>query len=197
MEKWKHNYIDNLDLSKIEWLKLSSGELEAFYNSNYIDRDLWQYVSNKDNTAFHTPIGLRYLTFDTCDKYNYLIGIVENNIGKNTIVAAMVYIDEYHMFVNQREPFTYISTMEVNSYFWNMGIFKELCKATLQIIKNQHVLVTRESEMGEKCHVLANFRKILLESGFDKEIIVDDSSSSTINRLSQLAREKEKVKIKV
>lgn len=179
MKKWEHNYIERLDLSKIEWLKLSSDELEAFYNRNYIDTDLWQYVSDEE-AVFHRPIGLRYLPFDTLPQYSYLIGVAPNNIGKKTIIAATVYIDSYYMFINQCTPLTYISTMEVNSYFWNKGIFKMMCKKLLEFVDcTQPLLCTKESEMGELYHVASILKNIFLENGFEKGIFIDDGSYNT------------------
>ena len=62
--------------------------------------------------------------------------------------------EEYYIFTNQNTPLTYISTIEVNSYFRNKGIYKKSCKAILNFLKyDQHILISKQSEMGKKCKV--------------------------------------------
>ena len=176
--KWINEYIENVDLSKIEWLKLNNDELEKFYEKNYLDIDEYRYVSD-NKFIFFTPIGLNYLSFDCDDsKYNYLLGIVDNNIGKKTIVSAMVYLDKYYVFEEQEVPLTYISSVETNYYFRNKGLYKKLCNEIINFINPyQHVLISNESDMGRKYGVIEKLRSTLISCGFEGRVFVDDGYS--------------------
>jgi len=171
--KWLHNYIEDVDISNIEWVKLDFNELRIFFNENYFDEDENIYVVEDD---FNIPFGLYYLTFNSfCDKYNYLLGIVDNNIGKKTIVSAIVYLEDYYFFAAQDIPVTYVSTVEVNSYFWNNGIYKRMCDEFVKIINpNHHLVISEESEIGRLCGVVRNMNKSLYNNGIFKECIVDN-----------------------
>lgn len=172
-KKWLHNYIDNVDIINIEWLNLDRDELNSFFNNNYYDDKENIFVVDDD---FNVPFGLYYLTFNSFDdRYNYLLGVADNNIGKKTIVAAIVYLDEYYFFDDQIIPVTYISTVEVNSYFRNNGIYKRMCDQIVKIINpNQHLVISKESEMGKMCGVVKNLDKALHNNGFSNKCIVDD-----------------------
>lgn len=175
-DKWIYDYIKDIDLSNIKWVKFNVNELDSFYQENYLDKDVWQYVYTQNNSSFISPLGLHYLAFDYYrDEYNFLLGIVDNNVGKKTIVAAMVYLENYYLFENQNVPLTYISTIETNLYFWNKGIYKNLCEVVINFINpNQHVLISRESVVGEKHHVVKKLKDALVNNGFEKTIWIDD-----------------------
>lgn len=169
-EKWEKDYIKDIDLTKIEWVNLNNEQLMKFYDENYLDKQEWQYVSNKD--TWGTPLGLRYLSFRHQNlNYNFLLGLVKNNVNKKTIVTAMIYETEYFIFKNQDIPVTFISTVETNLYFRNKGLFKQLCNELLNFINpSQHIIVTRETDMGSKCNVLNTLKESLFRNGFDKTI---------------------------
>ena len=38
-EKWIKEYIENVDLKNIEWIKLNSTELNEFFKKNYLEKD--------------------------------------------------------------------------------------------------------------------------------------------------------------
>lgn len=176
-DKWINDYIDNIDLSKIEWVKFDYQQLMDFYDDNYLDKDNWQYVHGKRNNSYMVlPLGLRYLSFNSNNcNCNFLLGLVNNNIGKKTIVAAMVYFENYYFFEQQFVPLTYISTIEVNSYFWNKGIFNKLCDQVVKFINlDQHILVSEETDMGRKCNVIQKLRNVLLNHDFEQEVFIDD-----------------------
>lgn len=178
--KWIDNYIKNIDLNKIEWICLNGDELDEFYQNNYLDYDEWKYVIDDDRSSYYqSPLGLRYLRFDyNSENYKFLLGVVDNNIGKKTIVAVMIYLDNYYMFEKQKEPFTYVSSIEVNSFFWNRGVFKKLCGEVINFIRReQDIIVSDESEMGRECSVIEKFKISLIENGFEKTIWVDNFSN--------------------
>lgn len=173
-EKWEKDYIDNLDLTKIEWINLNNQQLMSFYEENYLDRKEWQYVSNRDFWGY--PLGLKYLSFQTQNpKYNFLLGLVKNNINKKTIIAAMIYEPEYFIFKNQEIPATFICTIETNSYFRNKGVCKQLCNEILNFINpSQPIIVTKETDMGKNYNVLNLLKETLFKNGFDKTIWEND-----------------------
>ena len=90
-------------------------------------------------------------------------------------MAAMVYFENYYFFEQQFVPLTYISTIEVNSYFWNKGIFNKLCDQVVKFINlDQHILVSEETDMGRKCNVIQKLRNVLLNHDFEQEVFIDD-----------------------
>ena len=179
MNKWYNHYIKNIDLEKIEWIKLNSTELYMFFKNNYLDKEVWKYVyDEKDNTIYPTPLGMYYLNFDNPinnKNYSFLLGIVENNIGKKTIVAATIYLDKCFMFTNQGKPVTCISSMEVNSYFRNKGIYKKMCEVLINYINlNQHMVTTEQTNMGARCNAFNILKNTLLSNGFHNCILEDN-----------------------
>lgn len=174
---WKHNYIDGIDISNIEWIKLEGSELEEFFRENYFDEEEMQFVRDKFNTSPLTiPLGMHYIAFTYVNTdYKFILGVVPNNINKKTIVAAMMYLDNYYLYTEQKRPITYISSVEVNSYFWNKGIYKRLCEEVINYIKtDQHIMISKESAMGRICGTISLLESALLRYGFDKNFIVDD-----------------------
>lgn len=181
-QKWKHNYIDNLDLTKIKWVKLNTEELNAFLYENYFDEEEYRYVNDEFNTTpFDVPLGMHYLSFNfNCNEYSFLLGIVKNNIGKYTIVATIIYLENEFIFSDQKDPVTYISSVEVNSYFRNQGIYKKICERFIDYINvNQHLIGSRESEMGAKCQAFEKLKKIIIKKGFQQSILKNDNPYNT------------------
>lgn len=179
IEKWINEYIKNLDLKNIEWIKLNSTELEEFLKKNYFDQELWEYVHDKDaNRVFPTLLGMHYLNVYSPvngKDYSFLLGVIDNSIGKKTIVCSIVYLDEYFIFNDQKEPLTYISTIEVNSFFRNKGLCKKSCEIFLNFIKpNQHILMSGQSEIGKKCKVYESLMKTAVNNGFEKYVLEDN-----------------------
>ena len=171
-EKWINDYIKNIDLENIEWVKLNSNQLYEFIQNNYLDKELWQYVIDGNSNIYPRLLGMHYLNLDSPinkKEHNFLLGIVDNNIGKKTIVCAVTYLDDYFVFDNQNEPLTYVSSVEVNSFFRNQGIYKKVCEVFFEfIINNQHILISKQSEMGKKCKVHEILKDIGIKKGFDK-----------------------------
>ena len=56
-------YISDIDISKIEWIKLDANELKQFLFDNYFDNEEHKYVYD-ENIHYDTPFGLHYLTYD-------------------------------------------------------------------------------------------------------------------------------------
>lgn len=194
-DKWINDYINNIDISEIEWVKFDRDQLMIFYEENYFDKDVCRYVHSESDSTFISPIGLHYLNFEQKNNdCSFLLGIVNNNINKKTIVAAMVYLENYYLYKNQEIPLTYISTVETNSYFRNKGIYKKLCKEAINFLNpNQHILVSRESDIGSKCGVVKNLKEILTKNGFQKIIWVYDFSNYMNREFYETITAKQKV----
>ena len=183
IKKWKRQYTSNIDLRKLYWIKLNGEEMDQFLTDNYLDKTVWQYVHDETaDQAFPTILGMTFLTFNSPiinKRYHYLLGVVDNRIGKKTIVAATTFLEDYILYPNQSRPATYISTMEVNKHFREKGIFKQMAHMLGFFIKrDQHVITTKESDMGELCHTFEAVKRSLKENGFQKLVIMDDSLAS-------------------
>ena len=119
----------------------------------------------------------------------YVLGVVENNSHTNTIVSALVYCDEYKMFSNQRGYITYLSTVETNIYFRNMGLYYDLISNSFNYINpNQNILISEISNMGKNCHVYSSFIKIFRSKGFYMDISNEDETFDKNSYLEQLNR---------
>lgn len=179
-EQWKKEYIDGIDITKIEWITLNTDELKKFFDENYLDKENWRYIKDKEaSNVYPVPFGMHYLNMSPMsDKYRYLLGVANNGIGKKTIIADVMFDENYIIFHDQEVPVTYISYVEVNSFFRNQGLYKTLCEQLAKVIKfTQPLIYTRESEMGQMCHTARTLREVLLENGFSKSIWEDDSSN--------------------
>ena len=179
INKWYNDYIKNVDLGKMQWIKYNANELDSFLENNYLDREVWEYVHDENaSSIFPTLLGMNYLSTNSPlnnKKYSFLLGIVDNNIGKKTVVAAAIYLDEYIIFTDQEIPVTYISTLEVNSFFRNKGIYKKMCEVLINFINpDQHIVITKQTEMGAKCHVFDILRNTLISNEFHNCIFEDN-----------------------
>lgn len=180
IKKWENDYINNINLSNIEWLNLDIEQLISFYAENYLDKKVWQYVSDSlVGSAIQSPLGMSYLSFDNNNaEYNFLLGVVKNNCDKKTIVCAMVYLDSYYAYKDQTKPVTYIISAETNKYFRNIGLYKNLCEKSINFLNpEQHILTSKESEMGKECSAFKVLKDTLISNGFEKTIWIDDASN--------------------
>ena len=74
---------------------------------------------------------LYYLTFNNSyNGYNYLLGVANNNVGKKTIVAAIVYLDKYYFFEDLIIPVTYFLLLKLILIFGIMESLK-VCVSSL------------------------------------------------------------------
>lgn len=188
--KWQSEYIDYVDISDIEWIKLNPEELQTFFDENYFDKELYKWVATYGN-SFITPFGLHYLNFDPLGGMTTLLGVVDNNIGKKTIVAAVVYNENYYFLQDQGAPLTYLSTIETNSFFWYQGTFKQTCDVWSKIINpKQHVMISRESETGKVVGVAKAIENALRRNGFRENIIVDENLNYGSEEFAKLVRKR-------
>ena len=171
-DKWYKDYIEGIDVNNIKWINITDKELIDFYIQKYIDEN-GNYVFSRDFDN-NTPIGMYYIRFSRLPGFKYVLGLVENNIGKNTIVSSLSYIDDYVMFNNQNRYITYLSTIETNKYFRNMGLCNQLLKNIVNYIPfDQNILYSVLSPMGRKCNLDKRITNIFRESGFELDIRSD------------------------
>ena len=184
IEKWKKDYIDNIEFKKLEWVKLNCDEMDKFLRNNYYDEELYCYVIDMNESDVYPVIfGMHYLCIDPefiGKDYSYFLGIATNKIGKKTIVCAITYLEEYFAFYGQKIPLTYISTVEVNRFFRNLGLSKLMFENFFKIVNfEQHILISEQSKMGTRCNVFNNFTKIALSNNFPNFILEDNSNCSS------------------
>lgn len=175
INRWVNDYIKNVDLKTIKWIKVSVSEYDKFIQDNYLDKKVWQYVLNKGSYC-NTLFGMSYINSDhDFNSINsYLLGIVDNNIGKKTIVAATIYNENCFLYNGQVKPVTYIISMEVNSYFRKHGIFKNMCDELINFINPcQPIVTSKESEMGFICNTFELLKSSLTKNGFSLPIVID------------------------
>lgn len=176
-DKWFDEYIKDVNLENIEWVLFNQIELDEFYMKNYLDTDYWRFVHDGDRCD-PKPFGMCYLPLThvhITPNQKYILGIVDNNKGTKTIVAAIIFTDNYYIFTNQKNPMLCISTVEVNKFFRKKGLLKQLVNAFVSNINlEQHILSTPESLEGHECHVFDTIYKTLIDVGFTKTFVIDD-----------------------
>ncbi|MCH5167110.1 MAG: hypothetical protein J1F35_04370 [Erysipelotrichales bacterium] len=179
--KWIHDYIEDVNLENIEWLVIPGIQLYNFLMNNYYNvySDIDWDLAADETLDYNVVFGMQYLSFDAIDReYNYLLGVANNNIGKKTIIADIMFADEYYLFEDQKTPMTFLTFTEVNKYFWRKGIYKKMCEELVNHINpNQHILITDESEMGSVCETRKILEEILLKNGFKKKVFVKNDDT--------------------
>ena len=179
IERWKQQY-NTVDLSTLEWFVTDTYGLLEFYDKNYVDEELDEAVS-EDIMHYHA-LGMHYVPMrKESPDLRYLVGVCKNSIGKKTFVACVTYIENYKIYPRQYVPVTQLCTCEVNKYFRNLGISKIMFDEFAKVIRpNQHFISTPQSEEGEICHVFKNLYNSLINSGFDKCIILKDETTNIL-----------------
>jgi len=91
LKNWLKDYIVPLDKDEITWLQLDHVGMQKFLEENYVDekgnRIGWY------NSMLYNVLGMKYLAFcNIALNFNYLIGVIPNNIGKLTIYGKKVFV---------------------------------------------------------------------------------------------------------
>lgn len=196
-QKWIKDYTEGVDTQNIQWLQMDANELYKFFETNYLDKDLWKFVQDEEVVSINpVPLGMKYLSFYSPQvepNHSFLLGVADNNIGKKTIVAATVYREACLLYAAQKEPITYIITMEVNSYFRQRGVFKEMCEALINCVNpNERIITSRESDEGETHHAFETLKSTLESHGFAAPIVKYDPRVHILASASQKVIEKNK-----
>jgi len=171
-DKWYKEYIEGVDINNIKYINILDSELKDFYFNNGYDISSGNLVISDDGSfSWTAPRGMHYLQFDSMPSMKYILGVVDNNINKNTIVSALVYCDDYKFFSDQLDFIIYLSTVETNIYFRNKGLYHDLILNSFKFIsQSQNILISEISSMGKKCHVYDSFIRIYRMMGFKMDI---------------------------
>jgi len=172
LKKWHDNYIVPLNKDEISWLDLNSEELQRFLNDNYYDNECNNYVGWYDSFIYGV-FGMRYLGFgNIIPGFNYLIGIIPNNINKFTIVASLCYCKDYIFELGQVNGVNWIQTVETNYFYKNNGLFKMISEVIPKSIDfSKDLIMSEESIEGFNCHIFDRIKNELINCGFEKEVL--------------------------
>lgn len=182
--KWYNDFIYELDLSNIRWIKLTAEELIRFYNENYYDEDAGCFaLSTNMNNMIVSPFGLELTSYNSDRvslEYTHLLGIVPNRKGTYTIVSK-IKMDERYKYITEVDECIYVEYIEVNSFFKKRGIFKLTIQSLINFIDlNKNIVLTDETEEGKKCRVHELFRKILNINNYSSVIKTEDDVDKEI-----------------
>lgn len=170
-EKWFDEYISNIKLDNITWIKFNALDLNEFLVRNYFDKEESEYVTElNNNTLYPSILGLQYLNTsipNILENYNYLIGVVENNIHKKTIVAALVYSNNYHL---GQEQVTHIFSIDTNKYVKNVSLYQEMFNVFLKNISSQRIIIPRTYDKELGIDVCSFIKEAALENNFNNDI---------------------------
>lgn len=159
------DYIKEFKLEDITWKSLTKEKMRKFLFNNYYIND--NFITWNDND---TIFGMHYLQWHLyTDKY--FIGTIKNNIDKETIVGCISYFNYHKIYGNVN----YISTVEINYFYQGMKLLNELYKNFINELDfDKDIMITNESMIGRKCHVINNLEKTLKKVRYNKNVIIDD-----------------------
>lgn len=105
-------------------------------------------------------------------KGRYLLYIAKNNKGTFTILSDVIYHDNcLNVLDDQTIPVTLLEYSEVNQYFRNMGLNKDILKEFARIVDyDKMLLTTSQSVLGCRYHVFDTLKDSMQKNGFDKDI---------------------------
>ena len=178
MNRWIDEYVKGIDINERKYLLMNGTELNKFVLDNYYDKDKKRIASGEKEFL---PLGMEYLEYRLFDdeawggKVNFLICYAPNNIGKYTVLSEMRYYENCTMIARgQIIPITYIEYAEVNKYFRQMGLYKELINEFAKVVdREKPLLSTDETKLGEICHTFTILKDTLIKSGFEQDIRCD------------------------
>lgn len=158
------NYMIQFSYDNIVWKSLTNNEMKMFLTNNYYRNN--KFITWDDDTI----LGMHYLHWHLyTDKY--FIGMIKNNINKETIVGCISYFDFHEIYGN----INYISTVEINYFYQGMGLLDKMYENFVKELNfNKNVMITSESLIGRKCHVINNLTKVLRKNGYNGDIVIDD-----------------------
>ena len=188
-DKLYHDYVMDVDYKNIDWLNFSTNEMADFLKANYYDETSHHYITGENKFTLY---GMCFLNFGKLAGMKYIIGASPNNIGKYTIMAALIYTDKYKMFSDQRNYITYFSTIETNKFFREKGINTELIKNSYKYVSHfQPILISGLTSMGEKHNLLNKTIEIYRDLGFLYDIRSDMENFDMIEYHEELRKKRQ------
>jgi len=177
LKKWLQDYDIShdenvpLDKDKIKWLQLDYNGMQKFLEENYTD-DNGNHIGWY-NSMLYNVLGMKYLAYSNIvPGFNYLIGVISNNINKQTIVACLCYQKNRIWSLTQEEPVNFIQMIETNRSYRKQGIFNMLVEKIMPCLNlNQDLVTTDEYDDGLSCHTVTRLKNTLEEQGFEKEVL--------------------------
>lgn len=191
-DKWYQEYIADIDLNELKWIKLNQAELKEFYDENYYDSEAKCYaMSTKKHSFVVSPFGLEITSFlfdMEQKKSKHILGIVPNNKGKYTIVCKIKLREDYilgDILGDASTPYIYINCMEVNRFFRNMGISKTSVYQFYNLINmDKDIIMSDETDNGKECRVNENFCNTLYSLGYTGTVITESELYSSEFKLT-------------
>ena len=172
LKKWLNDYIVPLDKEKIIWLNLDSNDFTNFLEENYKDDDkniVWY------NSQLYNVLGMKYLSFgNIIPGYNYLIGVIPNNIDKFTIIAYACYSKNRFFEVGQKKAVNWLQTIETNAFYKKKGLFKMINELLYNYIdQSKDFITTDEFDDGILCHTIKRIKDALVNQGYQGEFYIN------------------------
>ena len=160
--KYYHDYIEGVNLDNIEFKTFTYDELLEFLKQNYYDEEFDKAVYWEPD-GFVSPFGMYYMEFvASSEEYNYLLGLVNNSKGGKTIAFCMVYDDDFGPRNEIENRYGYLSTIETNYFFRNMGVLNMALEHLKETFKNNNILViSPESVQGSRVRVFEKIKTFL------------------------------------
>ena len=168
--KYYKDYINGVSIDNIEFKKFNYDELFEFLKENYYDNEFNKNVYWEPD-GFMAPFGMYYLDLiASSNDFSYMLGLVDNSKGTKTIVFCLVYDLNYGPIDEEENKVGYISTIETNYFFRNMGVLNIALEEIEKLFKNNEILVVSpESIKGEKVGIFKRISDL-----FDGEVNVID-----------------------
>lgn len=179
-----NDYIENVNLSELEWETFEIEGLSEFIYENYkplIEEGLdvfgFPLINFLNYILQHNSYDSRGLRVMCDDKF--LLGVVNNKIGKKTIAGVIVYDEIYHDSLGACEiPVTRILGIEVNSCFQKNGIYAKMCDKFIDVVsKNRHIVMYNddglcsEKENDSTKRLFNKIKHAAEKKGFPNEVI--------------------------
>lgn len=166
LKKRIKTYIIPCNNCDVRWFSLDSEGMEQFLMCNYQDTN--GNVLYWLDQGEETPFGMTFLTFPPFNEHmKFFIGTMKTTFNKEMIVGCISYLDDFE--VNKGYPsVTSIETVEINYFYQGQGLLQIMFNAFSKIIpKKQDIVITSESQMGKKCHVIDHLKEALLKNNVD------------------------------
>ena len=173
LKKWEKEYIEDLNIKDRTYILLNAEDMKKFIDENYYDAEIQRYVTANSDAML---MGLQYIDY-ACklisgDNARFLICIIDNNKGTKTILSQIIYHENCVKVVQkQLIPVTFLEYLEVNKYFRNLGLSKEILSVFAEIApEDRMLLTTSESLLGHKYHLFETLKETLNENEFKEDV---------------------------
>ena len=174
IRKWLNDYIVTLDKDNIPWHVFDHSKLKKFLLDNYYDDEFMEEVYWLDS-GDKMPLGMYFLSFPKrMRKIKYFLGTIKNRLNKETIVAAISYLDNCEIG-EESLLVTSVEGIEINYFYRGEGLLKLMMDEFAKIIDpSQNILVTSETPLGKKHRVMEHLKEALVKNHFSGDVRFED-----------------------